>query len=213
MKKTIISIIASFMFFSQSSIAADYAMGITANLARVDTSGSETLRDSGNVTNADHEENVIVPEIFFEVYNEAGAFGIAYIPVQEMGSKSRTDSNSDGDSGTYKAEAELSSHFMLYTDINMGEYNGATIYGKVGVAKANIKTSESLNSGSTYGDEDVLGLTLGLGAKNSLMGNYFYKIEGTYTNYEDYKDQSTANNQIEADTDILSAKFSLGYNF
>ena len=45
------------------------------------------------------------------------------------------------------------------------------------------------------------------------MGNYFYKIEGTYTNYEDYKDQSTANNQIEADTDILSAKFSLGYNF
>ena len=90
MKKTIISIIASFMFFSQSSIAADYAMGITANLARVDTSGSETLRDSGNVTNADHEENVIVPEIFFEAYNEAGAFGIAYIPVQEMGSKSRT---------------------------------------------------------------------------------------------------------------------------
>lgn len=214
MKKTIISVIASLMVLTQTSVfAGDFAMGITANLSSIDTEGSETLRQSGNVTKASHEENVTVPEIFVEVVSDGGAFGLAYIPVQELGTKSRTDSNDDGDSGTYKADAELSSHVMLYADINMGEAYGATVYGKVGVSRANIKTSESLNSGSTYGDQDVFGLTIGLGARNDLMGNYFYKIEGTYTDYEEYKDTSTVNNSVQAETEIMSAKFSLGYNF
>ena len=40
-----------------------------------------------------------------------GSIGVSYIPTRELGSKSRSDSNSDGDTGTYKAKAELDNVF------------------------------------------------------------------------------------------------------
>ena len=50
---------------------------------------------------------MLVPELFIEFIGDRAAVGLAYIPVQELGSKSRSDSNSDGDTGDYKAEAEV----------------------------------------------------------------------------------------------------------
>ena len=136
-----------------------------------------------------------------------------YIPVQELGSKSRTDSNSDGDSGTYTAKGEINSHALVYMDINMGEALGSTVYGKLGFSRATIVTKESLNSGSTFKDQDVYGFTVGLGGRGEISGPYFYKVEGTYTNYEEYSDVSSANNKVAFDTEIYSAKFSVGMAF
>ena len=42
---------------------------------------------------------------------------MSFIPKREIGTKSRSDPNSDGDTGTYKAEAELGSVAQIYADI------------------------------------------------------------------------------------------------
>lgn len=212
MKKQILGVLTA-MLFCGSYVAADIGVGVTAHMASVETEGTETLRQSSKKTNGAHDESVLIPEIFIEIVGDGGAMGISYIPLQEMGTKTRSDTNSDGDTGSYKAEAELENHIMLYADINFAEAYGQTFYLKGGVSMATIATTEALNSGSSYGNDDVYGITGGLGFKADLGSNLYYKVEGTYTSYEEYNGQSSADNTIVADTEIYSGKVSLGYKF
>ena len=218
MKKLVITISTALLFFA-NAVTADVAMGITANFASIDTSGTEKLRDSGKLSTASHTEDTVVPELFIEVTGDRGAFGLAYIPVQEMGAKSRSDTKdanggASEDTGTYKAEAEIDSHVMIYADINMTEFAGQQVYAKLGVSNAEITTLEDLNGGSSYDNQDVMGYTLGLGLRGDvpMVDNTFFKLEGTYTDYEDYE-SNNANNNITAETEITSVKLSVGYNF
>ena len=218
--KKYITIFLSLLFLSFQTAKADYAIGLTAGLHMLDASGTETVRTSKAKNNGSHSEDVIVPEVFIEAIGDNGtAFGLAYIPTRDVGSKSRTDSNSEGDSGTYKAEAELENVVQVYIDFPVGSYSiggiDSSIYVKTGLQHATIATLESLNSGSTYPNEDVLGFTLGVGAKGDLPygDGVFYKADLTYTDFETYKADSSANNTVEADLEDLAVKFSVGKKF
>ena len=85
------------------------------------------------------------------------------------------------------------------------------------ITSSTIKTLESLNSGSTYPDQDLLGYTLGIGTKGDLAfgNNMYYKAEATYTDFEDYSadDESSTGNKVEADLEDIAFKFSIGYKF
>ena len=216
--KKIITILLSFLFISYQSVKADVGVGITGAYHMFDVSGTETTRTSNEANTGSHSEDVLVPELFLEaIIDNGAAVGIAYIPTRDMGSKSRSDSNSEGDTGTYKASAELDNVVQFYVDYPFTEAYGATFYGKVGVQHATIKTLESLNSGSTYPDEDVLGLTLGVGAKGDLPygNNLYYKTEVAYTDFEDYSenDEAGTGNKVEADLEDVALKLSIGYKF
>ena len=132
--KKIITTILTLLFISTISAKAEYAIGITGAMHSVDTSGQEKLRDSGKITTASRSEEAIVPEVFFEIIGDSGAaIGISYIPIRELGSKSRTDSNGGGDSGTYTADAELDDVVQIYVDVPFSQYGNNSIYAKVGV--------------------------------------------------------------------------------
>ena len=216
MKKTITTIL-TLLFISTISAKAEFAIGITGAMHSVDTSGQEKLRDSGKITTASRTEEAIVPEVFFEMIGDSGAaVGISYIPIRELGSKSRTDSNGAGDSGTYTADAELDDVVQIYVDVPFSQYGNNSIYAKVGVQHATVVTKETLNSGSTYGNDDITGLTLGIGTKADLpyADGLFYKAEATYTDFIDgYHATSSAGNEITADLDSTAIKLSLGYKF
>ena len=214
--KKLITIFLSFLFISTSAVKAEIGIGVTGALHMLDASGTETTRQSSEKNNGSHEEDVIVPELFVEALTDDGvAFGVSYIPTRELGSKSRSDTNSAGDTGTYKAQAELDNVIQFYSDIPMTEVAGYPLYAKVGIQHATIKTLESLNSGSTYPDEDVLGYTIGLGTKGDLTGNLYYKAEATYTDFEDYSAGDTAGtgNKVEAELEDIAVKLSIGYKF
>ena len=215
MKKTI-TILLSFLFLSFQAVKAEIGVGVTGAVHIFMAEGTETVRQSGDKVNGDHTEETLIPELFIEGMDDSGyTIGFSYIPTRSVGSKSRTDSNSDGDSGTYKAEAELDDLVQVYFDFPISEVQGYPIHGKVAVQHATIKTLESLNSGSTYPDEDVLGLTLGLGTKGDLTGNFYYKAEATYTNFETYSadSSSTPANNIEAELEDIAHKLSIGAKF
>ena len=218
MKKTI-TILLSLFFISTQAAKAEFGMGITGAVHFFDVSGTETTRTSNQKNTGSHSDEAIVPELFIETITEnGGAFGLAYIPTRNMGSKSRSDTNDDGDTGTYKAEAELDNVIQVYGDIPTGfDIAGYPTYVKVGIQHATIATLESLNSGSTYPDEDVLGYTVGLGTKGDLPygDSMYYKAEATYTDFGSYKanDADGTGNKVEADLEAIAVKLSVGYKF
>ena len=212
-----IAIFLSFLFISITSVKAETMIGITGALHMLDVSGTETTRSSGERNTGSESENAVVPEFFIESEVDGIALGLSYIPTKNVGNKSRTDANSEGSSGTYRAEAELSDVIQLYVDYTVSQYAGADIYLKGGLQFATIETLESLNSGSTYPNEDVYGFTLGIGAKGALPygNNLFYKADITYTEFTDYEndDEAGTGNKVEADLNDTAVKFSVGYKF
>ena len=115
--------------------------------------------------------------------DNGSALGVSYIPTRDMGSKSRSDTNSEGDTGTYKAAAELDNVLKIYGDIPMGDIYGSTGYLHLGIQHVEVVTLESLNSGSSYPDADLFGYTLGLGLKGDLPygDGLIFKADLTYT--------------------------------
>ena len=212
-----IAIFLSFIFISITSVKAETMVGVTGALHMFDVSGTETTRTSGQRNSGSHSDDALVPEFFIENENDGVAIGLSYIPTKNVGSKSRVDSNSEGSSGTYKADADLTDVFQIYVDYTVSEYAGADIYVKGGLQFATIETLESLNSGSTYPDEDVYGFTIGLGAKGALPygNNLFYKADITYTDFTDYEngDEAATGNKVEAELEDTAVKFSIGYKF
>lgn len=210
--KKLVNLVISLFLLSTISLKAEVGIGITGALHMLDASGSETTRQSGQVNNGSHEEEVLVPEIFVEAIDDNGfAFGVSYIPTREMGSKSRSDTNSEGDTGTYTAKAELDNVLQVYTDIPLGS---TATHLKLGIQHATVATKETLNSGSAYPDKDLLGLTVGFGVKGDIPygANLYYKGELTYTNFETYE-ATAAGNKVTADLEDIAAKFSVGYKF
>ena len=221
--KRFITILLSFLFISFQTAKAEIGFGITGALHMLEADGTEITRNSGENNSGSHSEDALVPELFLETISDDGvALGISYIPTRDMGSKSRTDTNptaadSGNDAGTYKAEAELDNVIQFYIDYPLTTAYGADVYGKIGVQHATIVTLESLNSGSTYPNADVYGLTLGIGAKGDLPygNNLYYKAEAAYTDFQDYseQDEDGTGNKVEADLEDFALKFSVGYKF
>jgi len=214
MKKLITSI-SSLLFLTLVSAKAEMGIGISGAMHLIDGTGSETTRTSNEVNNGSHDETAAVPEVFIEAIGDNGlAVGISYIPTRDMGSKSRADSNSEGDTGTYKAKAELDNVFKVYTDIPAGSIAGYPTYIHLGIQHVTLTTLESLNSGATYPNKDLLGATVGLGTKGDLPfgNNLYYKGEVTYTNFETYEADG-AGNKVSADLEDYAARLSIGYKF
>ena len=83
-----------------------------------------------------------------------------------------------------------------------------------------LNTLESLGTGSKYGNIEVEGYTIGLGAQADLMADMFARVEASYTDYEDISISDTTgrtgvttNNKIDASLDVSMLKASIGYKF
>jgi hypothetical protein len=215
--KQIASLISILFFVTTISAKAEIGMGVTGAVHFIKGSGSETTRQSGQVNNGSHDETAAVPEIFVEAIDDTSgiALGLSYIPTRELGSKSRTDTETAAgrDNGTYTAKAELDNVIQIYADFPTVETFGLMNHIKLGVQHVTVTTLESLNSGSTYPNQDILGLTIGYGLKGDLGNNLYYKGELTYTKFEQFEAHSTAGNVVSANLDDVAAKFSLGYKF
>ena len=134
------------------------------------------------------------------------------------GKNGRVDTDTDDASdtaGTNKVSAELTSHTTLYLSKSFGD-SGA--YVKGGVALATIDPTETLATGSTYGNEKVHGLLIGLGVNRDNANGTFFRTELTYTDYNDVTidgslDSDGVRNKIDADIDAVALRISIGKAF
>ena len=65
--KKLITAIFGFALISFSANAVEKKIGFTAALTDFETSGTETVKSSGDKTSTDVSEKVIVPSLFFEI--------------------------------------------------------------------------------------------------------------------------------------------------
>ena len=197
------------MSFLTSVALAESRMGVSAAYMMFSTSGSETLRDTSKLTNGTHDDEVLVPSLFIEVMSDTGlGVGVDYVPVAEIGSKSGADDDIET-TGANKASAELASHVTLYA-IAEGS-NG--FYGKLGVAFADVDTTETLATGDAYGNADTHGYMIAIGKNFQSSCDYFVRGDLSYTTYDEISITSTGGSTVKADFDSMAATISVGKSF
>ena len=214
--KKIFLIFALAMFTFVGKAYSEVSYGISGALTKIDASGTETEGTESNDGDADN--TVIIPSLFVEyAYSDTISIGLDYIPFSADVSdktESRTDTEtsvagtvtSTSLSRAQSAQAELENHVTLYANYNFG----GTYFAKVGVAAVTLNTTESLATGSSYGNEDIYGGVIGVGTQEDN-----HRFELVYTDYEDISITSstartgvTTNNKIEADLDTFALKYS-----
>ena len=224
--KTIKALMTLIAISSLSSFAyaGSFGIGVSGNIASVSADGTETEATNtgtdNSVKSATAGNSFAFGSVFAE-YNfgdsERFTLGVDYIPGKaDVNSKtlSRTDA-SDGayvaqDTGTVKANAEISDHITYYAEL--GIVGG--VYVKYGFSQVDIDVKQTNSSGyGTYPDKTLDAHTFGLGYKGGFGTNGFYKVEGFYSDYDDYSATSTTSNTVKANLDVTGAKLALGYKF
>ena len=188
--------------------AAEKRIGVSANFMMLDTTGSETLRQSNNVTNTSKDEDAVIPSLFVEAISDAGfGIGLDYVPVAELGSGTGDDDDAET-SGANTASAELASHVTVYLIAE----NSNGLYAKLGYAMADVDTTENLNTGDSYGNTDTTGIMGAIGIKRD-MGTHFVRADVSITDYDDVSITSTGGSVVAADVDSTNITFSIGKPF
>ena len=225
--KTIKALMTLIAISSLSSFAyaGSFGIGVSGNIASVSADGTETEGTSGtetenSVRSATTGNSFAFGSVFAE-YNfgdsERFTLGVDYIPGKaDVNSKtlSRTDASQGAytaqDTGTVKANAEISDHITYYAEL--GIVGG--VYVKYGFSQVDIDVKQTNSTGyGTYPDKTLDAHTFGLGYKGGFGTNGFYKIEGFYSDYDDYSATSTTSNTVKANLDVTGAKLALGYKF
>ena len=98
--KKIIAILTPLFLLVTVVAKAEVGVGVTGAFHMFDASGTETTRTSGQKNTGSNSDEVLIPELFVETGSDGVTLGLSYIPTRQIGSKSRTDSNTGGDSGT-----------------------------------------------------------------------------------------------------------------
>ena len=216
MKRLIILLVSS--LFAISVASADTRIGISGAFTALETSGTETRKANSTKSTKTVEEDVFVPSIFAEYVSDYGiALGVDYIPVEaELGSG--TGANDDAETtGANKASAEISGHLTVYALVPMGD----SFYVKAGYAMTSIDTTETLATGTAYGNETVEGYTVGVGLAQETGNGGFWRLEGTYSDYEDADFNGTllteasasVRNKVNAELEAVALRFSIGKQF
>ena len=219
MKKLLTSIFG-LVLISFSANAVERKIGFTAALTDFESSGTETLKSSSNKTSADVSEQVIVPSLFFEITNNSGlGIGLDFVPVDaELGSKQKAKVDTDTDdssdtAGTNTASAEVSGHSTIYLMVPV-----KAAFLKVGYVSADVDTTETLATGTTYGNKTVNGTMVSIGFDRDMPNGSFIRAEVAYTDYDDITlsgsaDTDGVSNKVDADVDATSLRLSVGRAF
>ena len=206
--------------------AGCFGLGVSGNVAIVSADGTETEGTSGSETEnsvmtATAGNNFMFGSVYGEYAfgeNENFVFGIDYVPFSaDINSKtlSRTDASQGAytaqDTGTVKANAEISDHTTYYVEAGQG---ATGFYGKVGFAQVDIDVKQNNASGyGTYPDKQLDAWTYALGYKTGFGENGVIKVEGFYSDYDSYSATSTTSNTVKANLDVVGAKLMFGYKF
>ena len=220
---------AALLFGTASTFAADgFGVGVALSAASINASGTETETGSqtAETTKAGVSNRVLIGSVFAEYTKGLFTVGIDYVPFDadvSNATHTRTDVETSTTasqtietttSRTQTAAAEITGHTTAYIEV------GNNVYLKAGYVQVTVNTLESLGTGSSYGNADLNGTLLGAGFRGGGDSGLYYKLEGTYTDYDTLNLTSTVartgvttNNKISADLDVSRLTLGVGYRF
>jgi hypothetical protein len=221
--KLFISTILLVGLFSVPSMS-DIRIGLGFADTSVDANGTETLNGSsggatsngtnGNSASTSVSADTTVGHLFVEkTFSNGVALGIDYIPGDADISAEQTRTDDDAETaGNNKASANISDHITFYAMAPLGD---TPFFIKGGITQLTVVTTETLATGSTYGNKDINGVTAGVGAHFERDSGFFVRVEANVSEYEDMTFTSTATlaNTIEADINTAEMRLSVGKTF
>ena len=224
MRKILITT-AAVMFASANAFAAslsDLSFGVSGTAFYYDASGTETTKSSGQT--ADESDSGVAPmaSIFAETETAAGVIvGLELMPYSAKVGSGAMNSDDDAEtSGKNSVDVNFKNHITLYAEYPNSFVDGG--FFKAGLHRVTVETDDNLSTGSKYGDEDLMGLMIGLGKRGDMPNGGFYKIaaEVSYYGGETFNAATGGNatgdsavfNKVELD-DLMTAgiKFSVGF--
>ena len=223
MKKIIGAIFISLVtgLFYTTTAMSEMKMGISAVGGLFNAKGAEK---EANESNKASEEAVFAyGEVWIEnSFDQGFSLGFGWVPhsldteVEErtdvpLTAAGSTDSGSTSDSGTNRAQADIENLITVYATVPLMDTG---FYAKLGVHHMDIISGESLTTGSTYGNTDVFGGTIGLGYEHD-AGNVFVRAEIGASAWEEISllSQTNSDNQVTADVEGITARISIGKAF
>ena len=213
MKKLITILVSSVILFTTSAYSAGM---IGLKVGTGDLEGTQKAYTAGGTTYAaqskseDSEYGAIFAEI--EIPNTPISVGLEYIPFTATVS---VDGNSSD------SHLELSDHTTLYLLAAKEFANGASVYGKLGYATADIGGVKANYHTTTVNshDDSLEGPMAGIGFETTEFSPaaLVARFEATYTEYDEVKVNTTSNGSVsvnkKADADLTTFSISLGKKF
>ena len=214
MKKLTLTVLMLFAFIG-TSYAKNFNLGISGSVLYFDASGTETLKDSSNKTSSDESGVAPIGSIFIELPTaNGGALGLEAIPYSaKLGDGSMSQDDDIETSGTNTVDVNLKNMVSLYVENPVNsKLDGSFL--RLALNHGTLETDETVNTGSTYGDKDLTGLTVGFGVKRD-TNRGFYKIITELSHYQGATfDSTNTDNKIELDDFQTAAlRVSVGKNF
>ena len=213
MKKLITILVSSVILFTTSAYSAGM---IGLKVGTGDLEGTQKAYTAGSTTYAaqtkseDSEYGAIFAEI--EIPNSPVSVGLEYIPFTATVS---VDGNSSD------SHLELSDHTTLYLLAAKELANGASVYGKLGYAMADIggvKNNYDTTVVNSH-DDSLEGPMAGIGLETAEFSPaaLVARFEATYTEYDEVKVNTTSNGSVnvnkKADANLTTFSISLGKKF
>jgi hypothetical protein len=218
LKITLVAVISSVLMVLPST-AKEFRIGVAAGFTNVNADGTETMKDTAKKNQTEASEQTIIPSIFAEIAADNGfGLGFEHVPgTADINSSVRERTDDDAETvGNNKASAEIDGLTSIYL-IKTFE-NGFFV--KLGKTSTTVNTTESLATGSTYGNSDIDGNVFGLGMNRTNDNGFFVRLSGEYTDYDDIALTSEVadavsgtTNSISASVDTLALKLGVGKAF
>ena len=88
------------------------------------------------------------------------------------------------------------------------------LYVKFGYMKVDVITNESLGTGSTYGDTDLDGQTIGFGYNMTMDNGVFIRSEANYMTFDSSEGLTSGDNTVTlTNLDGVTASLKIGKSF
>ena len=206
------------LFATTNAYSDGFGIGVSASLLDVNASGKHTLRTTGVETTGGADNRTAIGEIFAEYTWNNITLGVSHVPggadvsdkIRQRDDTDYTDgSTTAGTAVSNKAQASHEDHYTYYLEYPIYE----TFYAKLGYVQVDLITTESLGTGSTYGNETLDGITAGFGVRSDVSDLLFMKVEVNMTDYDDFKLTSSGSNTVKGDVDTKGLKLAVGFNF
>ena len=232
------SLLVATLSFASTANSLEFKAGVTGQQAAYFGNVEETLKDSGRKSSDEAVAAFSYASIFGEVSFDTVygvTFGLEYTPDSiTMEDSSRTIQNPNGTDATVSAlgsgttdvetageqqliKASVEDMMSVYIAVPLMDTG---LFAKVGYTNATLNTKETLVTGSSYKDEDLDGMNIGVYYDGGLGEMLFYRVEGSYQYFDDIKITGSdvggtagSFNTITAELGGIAAKVSLGLKF
>jgi len=223
MKKLITTVFGLLLFINSASAEVGVNVGISGQLGLFVATATETDTGSHGTTvgfDESRKESEFIglgyASVFIEKELGRLAIGVDYVPSALETETSETivddlDGASASAKKTNKVQVDFENLTTIYLALNVTE----NAYIKAGFTQVDITTNESLATGSTYGNTDIDGTSVGIGYNKDFDNGMFVRAEGNYMEFDGASLTSSSGSQkISLDSlDGVSGKLSLGKSF